>query len=74
MAVRPRFPKRAFAIQLFLQPSQGFLHRLTFFQFDFRQLVSHPSLMPFAIKNLRRPIISVLSRTVKGYRGRPLVS
>jgi hypothetical protein len=37
-------------------------------------LVSHPSLMPFAIKNLRRPIISVLSRTVKGYRGRPLVS
>jgi hypothetical protein len=31
MTMSPRFAQRPFAIQLLLQPTQGFFHRLTFF-------------------------------------------
>src|ERR1041385_4729095 len=67
MPVGPRFAQGAFAIQLLLQPAQRFLHGLTLFQFNFRQLDSHPSL---AHSILGPAMIRISARRVKAYRTR----
>lgn len=42
MPVLARFPQRALAVEFLLQPPQGLLHRLTFFQSYFRHVCLTP--------------------------------
>jgi hypothetical protein len=44
MAMGTGFPQRTFAVEFLFQPTQGFFHRLAFFEFNFRQLDSRSSL------------------------------
>jgi len=59
VAMSPRFAQCPLAIQLLLQPPQGLLHGLTFFQSDFRQsrftplsYASHPEVIRLGMKTL----------------------
>jgi len=59
MAMSPCFPQCALAVQLLFQPPQCLLHRLTFFQSDFRQFrftplsyAFHPEVIRQGMKTL----------------------